>query len=176
MAVAPSGTEHSERPTRTEDPVTTRTQADTETIAVLGGAVAVRVDGTQTGGDYSVVEQLLPGGMATPLHLHRREDETFVVLEGDITVLRGDETIAASAGDVVRLPRGVPHAFRVDSDRARLVDVVTPAGHEQFFRLAGEPTDGLSLGPPAGAPDMDRIVDAAARTDLEILGPPPFEG
>ena len=154
--------------------MTTITQPRVETIAVLGGVVAVRVDGSQTGGEYSVLEQLLPGGLATPLHVHRREDETFLVLEGEITVYRGEEMIAATAGDFMRLPRGVPHAFRVDSEQARLIDVVTPAGHENFFRLAGEPVEGLALPPMAGAPDMERLADAAARTDLEILGPPPF--
>jgi hypothetical protein len=51
-----------------------------------------------------------------------------------------------------------------------------PGGHEQFFRLAGEPAGEFDL-TAAGTvpPDMDRMAAAAAATDVEILGPPPFE-
>lgn len=145
-----------------------------EIIAFLGGAIAIRIPGERTGGAYAALEQVLPGRMATPLHVHDGEDETFHVLEGEITVLRGEETLTAGAGDVVRLPRGVPHAFRVDSDLARIVDVVTPAGHERFFRLAGEPRAALAPTPMSGPPDMGRMMAAAERVGLRILGPPPF--
>lgn len=152
----------------------TSTATAPEIVAFLGGAIAVRVAAAETGGSYSVLEQVLPGGMATPLHVHAREDETFVVLEGAVTVVRGDETLDATAGEVVRLPRGIPHAFRVDSERARIIDVVTPGGHEEFFRRAGEPAGVLDLIPVEGPPDMERMAAAARTTGLEILGPPPF--
>ena len=156
--------------------MTTTTSQAPEALSLLGGTILIRIDGSETGGDYSVLEQVLPGGTATPLHIHPREDETFVVVDGEITVLRGDEHISARAGEVVQLPRGVPHALRVDSPSARIVDVVTPAGHEEFFRLAGEPIQELTGVRTEGAPDMERIVSAARQTGLEILGPPPFEG
>jgi quercetin dioxygenase-like cupin family protein len=156
--------------------MTTTTTRAPEAFSLLGGTIFVRVDGSETGGDYAVLEQVLPGGMATPLHLHPLEDETFFVIDGEITVLRGDESISAQAGEVVRLPRGVPHALRVDSPSARIIDLVTPAGHEEFFRLAGEPIQELTVALPEDAPDMERIVSAAEQTGLEILGPPPFEG
>ncbi|HWH13972.1 MAG TPA: cupin domain-containing protein, partial [Miltoncostaeaceae bacterium] len=143
--------------------------------AFLGGVVTVLLDGAATEGRQAVLEQRLPDGTATPLHVHDAEDETFLVLEGAITVLRGDTTLRAGAGDVVFLPRGVPHAFRVDTPEALLVDIVGPAGHERFFALAGEEI------PPGDAAAADRPVDparmmaAAAATGLRILGPPPFD-
>ena len=149
---------------------------DSEMISFLGGAIAVRVDGAQTAGAFALIDQLLPRGAATPLHVHPTQDETFYVISGAITVYRGGELAAASAGDLVALPRGIPHAFRVDSDEARLLDVTAPAGHERFFRLAGDPAEAFRLDPDGGAPDFGRIEAAAAETELELLGPPPFAG
>jgi hypothetical protein len=71
---------------------------------------------------------------------------------------------------------GRAHAFRVDSERARVLGLSVPGGHEQFFRLAGDPAGHFDLG--AGGtvpPNMDRMAAAAAATHVQILGPPPFE-
>lgn len=76
-----------------------------------------------------------------------------------------------SAGSFVHLPAGAPHAFQVDSETARFLDLTTPQ-HERFMRAAGEPAQGRIL-PPGGLPDMDRVGAAAQRYGVEIIGPPP---
>jgi quercetin dioxygenase-like cupin family protein len=151
-------------------------RSDAEAIAFLGEVCAIRLTSEQTGGAVGVIEHLLPHGMATPLHLQVQEDELFYVLEGQITVWMDGERTEATTGDVVWLPRGQAHAFRVDSERARLLGLSVPGGHERFFRLAGEPAGEFDLA-SAGTvpPDMDRMAAAAAAADVEILGPPPFE-
>lgn len=103
------------------------------------------------------------------------EDETFYVLEGDLTVHVDGEEITASAGSTVYIPRGTPHSFRVDSETARLLVLNTPAGHERFFRAMGEPAAERTLPPPPeGPPDMDAMSRAAEDAGFRILGPPPF--
>lgn len=151
-------------------------RSDAEAIAFLGEVCAIRLTSEQTGGAVAVIEHLLPHGTATPLHLQAREHELFYVLEGQITVWTDGERNEATAGDVVWLARGSAHAIRVDSERARVLGLSVPGGHERFFRLAGEPAGEFNL--DAGAtvpPDMDRMAAAAAAADVEILGPPPFE-
>ena len=151
-------------------------RSDAEAIAFLGEVCAIRLTSEHTGGGVAVMEHLLPHGMATPLHLQACEDELFYVLEGQITVWMDDERNEATAGDVVWLPRGRAHAFRVDSERARVLGLSLPGGHEQFFRLAGEPASEFDLAAVGAVPpDMDRMAAAAAAADVEILGPPPFE-
>ena len=54
---------------------------------------------------------------AAPLHVHHREDETFLILEGEATVTVGDLEVEAWAGDLEIGPRGLPHR-----------DVADPAG------------------------------------------------
>jgi quercetin dioxygenase-like cupin family protein len=151
-------------------------RSDAEAIAFLGEVCAIRLTSEQTGGAVAVMEHLLPHGMATPLHLQAKEDELFYVLEGQITVWMDGERSKATAGDVVWLPRGQAHAFRVDSERARVLGLSVPGGHERFFRLAGEPAAEFDLAAVGTVPpDMARMAAAAESADVEILGPPPFE-
>src|SRR5829696_2780560 len=149
------------------------TREASELIAFVAEVVAVRVDGDDTGGAFAVLEHLLPGGLATPLHVQAHEDETFYVLDGELAVHLDGRESRAQTGDVIRLPRGLPHAFAVVSDGARLLALSTPAGHERFFRLAGDPAAAFALD-DAAPPDVERMTRAAAATGVEILGPPPF--
>jgi quercetin dioxygenase-like cupin family protein len=66
----------------------------------------------QTEGRFAVLEVLAPRGFASPIHIHRAEDEFFVVLSGEVRVKHGDEVIDAVAGSLVYGPRGVAHPAR----------------------------------------------------------------
>ena len=142
-----------------------------ERIAFMGEVVTVRLDAAASSGTLSLLEHAMPRGLATPLHVHPHEDEALLVLAGELTVPVCGAEQAAAAGDAVWLPRGVPHAFRVDADGATVLAITTPGGHETFFRAAGDPGGGV----PAGPPDPERMERAAALAGIEILGPPPFE-
>ena len=61
-----------------------------EALWFFGGLAAVKASSEQTGGRFSLTEQLLPGGRDTPLHSQPDDDETFYVLEGDLTFYLGD--------------------------------------------------------------------------------------
>jgi len=143
-----------------------------EALWFFGGLATVKASSEQTGGRFSITEQLFPMGMATPLHSQPEDDETFYVLEGDLTFYLEDGLpLAASAGSFVHLPAGTAHAYRVDSETARVLNITTPQ-HESFFRAAGEPAPAREL-PPQGPPDMDKVMSAANEYGVEILGPPP---
>jgi quercetin dioxygenase-like cupin family protein len=139
----------------------------------LGGRMTVLLDGAETGGRTAVVRQELPAGLATPLHRQPGDDETFLVLEGEIELWVEGALSRAGAGEAVSVARGVRHAFRVSSpEGAHVVSFGAPAGHERFFALAGDPA--VSDEPPVGALDMEKMGAAAAAAGVELLGPPPF--
>jgi len=146
-----------------------------EAIWFLGQLFVLKAANEDTGGAFALSEVLCAQGPAAPLHVQPNEDETFYVLEGDLTVHIDGEEITASVGSTVFIPRGTPHAFRVDSETARLLVLNTPAGHERFFRAVGEPAAARTLPPPPeGPPDMDAMARAAEDAGFRILGPPPF--
>lgn len=127
----------------------------------------------QTGGEFLLIEELAPQGTATPLHVHPEDDESFFVLEGEMTFYFADgKPIPASAGSFVYVPKGhVPHAFRVESKTARFL-VLTRPPHERFLRAAAEPARARTL-PPAAPIDMEKVMAAAREAGMEVLGPPP---
>jgi quercetin dioxygenase-like cupin family protein len=120
--------------------------ATTTTAKVVGphdgkagflGTVGVRfiVDGAESGGGFSLVEHpMSPRALAAPLHRHSREDEYSYVLEGQVGALLGDEVLIGSPGDLIFKPRSQWHTFwNADDTPARILEVISPAGFEQFF-------------------------------------------
>src|SRR5262245_29722473 len=140
-----------------------------EAVWFLGTRMELKASGETTNGAFGLIEQELPPGFGPP-HVHRNGDEAFYVLEGELTVTRGDEIVRVPAGSCVFLPRGVPHAFKVGEAPARLLQLNVPAGLERFFVEAGEPARPPGL-PPAGAPDVGRMLALAPNYSVEIGAP-----
>jgi quercetin dioxygenase-like cupin family protein len=148
-----------------------------------GGLATIKATGKETGDLYSIVEILEPPGAQAPLHLHRKEDEGFYVLEGEMTFRVGEETIKARPGSFVFGPKGVPHTYTVDSGPARLLFLLSPAGFENFIEAISRPAEVRSL-PPSRSEDPSDENDAAdgansesfevleARYGCEIVGTP----
>lgn len=114
-----------------------------------GGRMTIHADSSDTAGQFALVEMAGSTGGEPPLHVHRNEDEFFLVLEGKLRVLRGKEELTLDAGQSAFLPRNVPHTFKIASSHARFLNCITPGGFEQFFRDLGQPLspDGTIQGP-----------------------------
>jgi hypothetical protein len=119
----------------------------------LGTLARIKLDGERTGGRFGLFEVTFPRGAAPPLHSHP-QDETIIVLEGELTawVLEGE--LAADDGEppawvdaylrrcpsgTTVAPAGAPHSLRVESDTARCLVLSTPAGIEDYVRALAEP-------------------------------------
>ena len=137
------------------------------------GRVTVKVAGAETGNAFSQIEVDDPRSGGAPLHVHHNEDETFYVLEGEVTFLVGDERIDGAAGDFLFAPRDIPHAYVVRSDRARMLVTTSPAGIEQLFVSLGTPVAGAEPPTDAVMPPMPEMARLFAAHGAEILGPPP---
>lgn len=136
------------------------------------GRVTVKVAGAETGDAFSQIEVAGPRGDATPVHVHHNEDETYYILEGEVTVLVGDERIDLAAGDFLFAPRDIPHANVVRSERARMLVTCSPAGIEQLFVSLGTPVSGAEPPTDAVMPPMDETARLFAGYGVDILGPP----
>jgi mannose-6-phosphate isomerase-like protein (cupin superfamily) len=129
------------------------------------------VTGEESGGAYFAMEALVPPGGGPPPHIHRHEDETFYLVEGEIEFLLGDAIVMAGPGDFVNVPRRTVHRFRnVGAETARMVLTFTPAGMERFFEETLEPAPNGAVDAPDNLEDVAaRYVEAAPRHGLEFV-------
>jgi quercetin dioxygenase-like cupin family protein len=138
----------------------------------LGTLATITLPGEASDGRFALIEFLFPRHASPPLHTHP-QDESYVVLEGRLTIQAGDERFVLGAGGSALVPMGVPHSFRVDSDGARVLVLSTPAGLERLVRDGSVPAGAATL-PPADAPrpspdELSAIFRAHGQVNL---GPP----
>ena len=141
----------------------------------FGGArCSVKIGGDQTGGRLYQVHITEQRGSGPPLHIHHNADETFYVIDGQLTIYIGDERVEAGPGDFVFGPQGVPHAYVAQSEQAEFLVTFAPASMDRFFEeLGGVPVVPGEPAPAASYPDPEGFARGAARWGVEIVGPPP---
>jgi quercetin dioxygenase-like cupin family protein len=143
-----------------------------EAIWFLNSHMTIKATGESTRGGYGLIESVIPPGFSPPMHVHHREDESYYVLDGELTVRCGDETYSATAGSYVFLPRDVPHTFVVEGDKpARWLTLTTPGGGEGFFIDASRPAESEGL-PPQAPVDIDLLRRVSSTYGNEIVGAP----
>ena len=132
----------------------------------LGGiGVDFKVPGEMTGGALSIVEHPMEPGKLVPPHIHYKEDELSYVVSGRIGVRIGDRDYTAGPGSYVFKPRGIPHTFwNPGPEPAHLIEIITPAGFENFFAELGELA---ATCPPEELPE--RRAEVAAKYDHHFL-------
>jgi len=110
---------------------------------------------SETNGAFSLVKNVMRKGFEPPLHVHTREDESNLVMKGEILFTVGDKTIHAKAGDYIHLPKNVPHTFKLLSDTAETLLVITPGGFEEMFIECSRPASAMELPPLGEKPSKD---------------------
>ncbi|HSI29699.1 MAG TPA: quercetin 2,3-dioxygenase [Miltoncostaeaceae bacterium] len=137
----------------------------------LSSLAEIKLTAADSGGRMTIVDVTEPPGAEAPLHVHHREDEAFVVLEGRVTLEVGGASVVAGPGDVAYGPRDVPHRYVVGPDGCRMLFVCTPGGFEGLVRDMSEPARERALPPPPdGEPDYVRIAAVAEAYGCELLG------
>jgi mannose-6-phosphate isomerase-like protein (cupin superfamily) len=75
-------------------------------------------------------------GRELEAHVHEEEDDSFFILEGEMTFIVEGEDVAAPPGTFVLVPPGVEHAFRNDGDiPVRMLNIHAPAGFDRRIGL-----------------------------------------
>jgi quercetin dioxygenase-like cupin family protein len=142
----------------------------------LGTLATITVSGDVSAGRFALIEFLFPKGASPPLHTHP-QDESYVVLDGRLTIHAGDERFELGAGGTAVVPMGVPHTFRVDSDGARVLVLSTPAGLERMVRDASVRATAATLPPPdTPRPEPEALSEIFRAHGQVNLGPPLASG
>ena len=130
-------------------------------LNVLDQQVHVLVDRDQTAGAYEVFEVTGPEASGPPPHAHPWS-ETFIVLEGEVTVLIGEEPHVIRAGERAVVPYNTVHTFQLGSDATRLLTIADGIGAGNFFHE-------LHANVPAGPvtdETLPQIIELARRNHL----------
>ena len=129
------------------------------------GSIGVRfmIDGAEASDRFSLVEHPMSAhALAAPMHRHGREDEYSYVLEGSIGALLGDSVVIGKPGDLIFKPRNQWHTFWNAGDKpARILEIISPAGFENFFREL------VDMGGVAKAPPQ-ALGELCGRYELEM--------
>ncbi|HTR42072.1 MAG TPA: cupin domain-containing protein [Pseudomonadales bacterium] len=142
-------------------------------LSVAGDRVVMLLSGEETQQQYAVMEATLPPGAGPPPHLHHREDETMLVLAGEITFYLGDKIIPLKQGEFIFAPRGIPHHFKNTGNvDAVLLETASPAGIERFFETVGHPLASRQDRPvKPTAEDISHMRAMAPQFGIEIFPP-----
>ena len=129
------------------------------------GSIGVRfmIDGSEAADRFSLVEHpMSPRALAAPLHRHTREDEYSFVIEGRMGALLGDEELVAGPGDLVFKPRDQWHTFwNAGDEPCRILEIISPAGFEQFFQELSDLGGVLNESP-------ETLAELSGRYGLEL--------
>jgi quercetin dioxygenase-like cupin family protein len=150
-------------------------------VNLRGLGVHFKIEGLQTGGRFSIVEHPIEPRRLIPPHVHTNEDEYSFVIEGVVGARIGDEIVEGGPGTYIIKPRNVPHTFWNPTDQpARLLEIISPAGFENYFRELGQMIDAGTFSPEGRAEiaakyelpsaGADWIADLKARFGLKLLG------
>jgi quercetin dioxygenase-like cupin family protein len=125
-----------------------------------GELFCIRISAASTGRRYSVTEVVSRPGDSTPLHVHTKEDEYAIVLEGVAQIVYGNETIHAKAGTSILLKRGIPHGWGNPTDKPiRLLMIASPGGCEEALRISAR----------GGRIDYQAVAE---QFEITLVGPP----
>ncbi|HTS27936.1 MAG TPA: cupin domain-containing protein [Bryobacteraceae bacterium] len=136
-------------------------------LNIFGDLITPMVRGADVEGRYAVMEAITPPQGGPPLHRHAREDEWFVVLEGEFVFEVDGERIPLAAGGTILAQKGTAHTFQnVGAAPGRMIVIVRPAGLDSFFEELAGATWGM------GEPDLSVVIPIFEKFGLEFLGPP----
>jgi quercetin dioxygenase-like cupin family protein len=136
-----------------------------------GGIQLMHALAADTGGAFILSETAMVQDKLTPLHTHPA-DESLYVLDGELLIHIDGEEFTLTTGGFTLAPAGVPHAFKVLSPTATVLDFQTPGTCEAFYLGASEP---LAPGATTCVVDFDRIKESGrVNGGFELVGPPPF--
>jgi quercetin dioxygenase-like cupin family protein len=100
----------------------------------VGNQVRFLINPEDTQGEFSLMEMISLAGTEPPPHIHQNEDETFIIQEGEVRIVIGEDVIDAKAGMVVFAPRGIRHTFKIMTPAVRWTILFTPGDFVNFFR------------------------------------------
>ena len=147
-----------------------RDASTSPTLSVAGDVYAVLATSDETNGLLAMVQAIVPPGGGPPPHTHRREDEAFYILEGEVHFVIDGVEHKATPGTFVYAPRDIRHQFQNrGTTNARMLIFAMPSGIEKMFEAIGEGLEPGSTEPkPVTDATIERILKVCPEYGVEI--------
>ena len=158
--------------TTSTTPPLVRNLVEAERRWFYGGGIHQTIAGaSDTASAFLLTRVEMVRDKVTPLHTHPVA-ESLYVLEGELLIHLDGQQFSLTAGGFTLAPAGVPHAFKVVSATATILDLQTPGTCEAFYLGA---STSLADGEDSGPVDFDKIMESGrVNGGFTPLGPPPF--
>ena len=149
-------------------------------VCIGSGTYSIVIAGSDTAERFSMIDMWIPPGGGPMPHSHACE-ETFYVMEGEVTVFCGETRTIAPTGSAVNIPSWAPHVFHNLSNKpARLMCTVSPAGLDRQFQEIGVPVATRTSPPPPVSAEqkaelMKKIPAIVEKYDGKVLPPDAFD-
>ncbi len=149
-----------------------RVSGEGKRLSVAGDVYTFLASSRETGGAFALFEGVIPPGSGPPAHRHTREQESFYVLEGRVMFDADDQHFEALPGTFIRIPIGVLHTFKNESNKpARLLIQVSPGGLDRFFEEVGHPVGADGKPVPISPDEIERMMRLAPKYGIAIPSP-----
>ena len=139
-------------------------------VSAFGFDITIKARSEDTNPSFGLLELKAPPGLESPPpHVHNGFEESLYVLDGEVTLTVGDQTVKGTKGSFVKVARGVAHSVDITSaGTATLLILCTPGGFEKFFEEMPE------LVAKHGDPVPTEIMmELPGKYDMHVVEPPP---
>lgn len=152
-----------------------RGQSLKDSVWYSGWLLTFLATGEDTQGRFALIDALTRKGNVPPPHIHHREDETFYILEGEMSATIAGHTVRGTPGTMILAPRGVLHSIEIHSEQLRVLILLTPAGLEGYFKECSVPAPAMTLPPPVEVPygELQKLIVVASKYGIEGAAPRP---
>lgn len=137
-------------------------------IHLMGGEITLLVPQEATGGRWSMMLFAMPAGLPGPVaHYHREMEETFSVLDGEVTMVVDGKELVCGAGESVVIRPGAVHRFwNSGGTTAKMIAHFTPGGFENYFDELAQIVNAATEWPPR---DPRPLVELMERYDSPVV-------
>ena len=149
-------------------------------VRIGTGTYSIVIAGDNTQGRLAFIDMWVPPGDGPMPHTHECE-ETFYVVEGEVTVFCRETRALAKTGMAVAIPGWAPHVFyNLSQSPARIFCIVSPAGLDRQFQEIGPcVADKHSPSPPVTEAQkselMKKIPAIVEKYNGKLLPPDTFD-
>ncbi len=146
-----------------------RRTGDGRAVWMAGDTYTIMLSGSETDDKLALVHfDIPPGGGPLP-HVHGRDFEAFVIIDGEVELYADGALATARKDDFAVLPVNIPHCFKNRTNQtSQMIAVLVPAGFERLIVEVGRTPIAGQNPPPIDDAEKKRLLQVAPRYGIKL--------